>query len=66
MFISILTLSVASLLSVLNGPQLTITNNDVSVPSNAFVEKRQSADSFRPEAEFFHRGSGRCELPNCA
>lgn len=66
MLISILTLSAASLLSVLGGFELTASANNVSLPLNAFAEKEQIADSFRPEAEFFHRGSGRCELPNCA
>lgn len=66
MLISILSISVASLLSVLNGSELTVANDNVSVPFNEFAEKQQTTDSFRPEAEFFHRGSGRCELPNCA
>ena len=64
MLTSILTLSVVSLLSVLGGSELAVSTNDVSVSLNAIAEKQTT--SLRPEVEFFHRGSGRCELPNCA
>jgi hypothetical protein len=65
MLTSILTLSVASLLSVLGGSELAVSASNVSVSLNAIAEKQQTT-TLRPEAEFFHRGSGRCELPNCA
>lgn len=65
MLTSILTLSAVSLLSVLGGSELAVSPNDVSVSLNAIAEKQQTT-SLRPEVEFFHRGSGRCELPNCA
>ncbi|WP_277874878.1 hypothetical protein [Leptolyngbya sp. FACHB-16] len=42
-----------------------MTSPSASVPSYPTYEKQHST-TIPLHVQFFHRGSGRCELPNCS
>lgn len=65
MLISILTLATASLLPFAGEVSPAMTGTSASVPSYTTYEKQQSTTTVPMHVQFFHRGSGRCELPNC-
>gem|GEM_PF-2820514 len=65
MFISFITVATASLLPLVVNVAPSIHGYSASLPSHSTSENQQSIQSTPEGIEFFHRGSGRCELPNC-
>lgn len=65
MFISFITVATASLLPLVVNVAPSTHSYSASLPPHSASENYQSIESAPEGIEFFHRGSGRCELPNC-
>lgn len=66
MLIPILTIATASLLPLAGQNAPVMASNSASVPFYPTYEKHQPTTGVPMHVQFFHRGSGRCEQPNCS